>query len=148
MKNVEVFWASLDQPNRKFAEPHFYQLTALPDEKTLAEFVSRGHRVKKIDYDGQGNMVDGLVFKQYEKRPDGSLNAPIRVVDINKNPFDMAVGNRSVCNIQYEERSIDNKYGKFQWNLLKAVQVLEHKPHQSSTEDEFDVEGGGDDIEF
>ena len=147
MKNVQVYWASLSEPNRTW-EPHTYQITAIVDKKTAAEFEGRGHKLKEID------EQPGVFFKQYDKRPDGSSNPPIRVVDANKNPFidsdgsPMAVGNTSVCNIQYEERTFENKFGTFHWNLLKAVQVLKHVPYASSSADEFDVEGDADDIEF
>ena len=142
LKNVVVHWASLREPNRTF-EPHTYQITAIVDKKQAAEFESRGHKIKEID------EQPALFFKQYDKRPDGSLNPPIRVVDANKNPFDQPIGNGSVCNIQYDERTFENKFGTFHWNLLKAVQVLSHVEYnQGGAVDEFEIEGDADDIEF
>tara|TARA_B100001123_G_C14878289_1_gene854910 strand:- start:222 stop:665 length:444 start_codon:yes stop_codon:yes gene_type:complete len=144
LKDVAVYWASLSDANTRW-EPHTFQATAVVSKKIAAEFESKGHRIKEI------NEEPALFFKQYANKPDGSPNPPIRVVDENKNPFDEAVGNGSIVNIQYEEKVHDNKFGKFPWLQLKAVQVMrdKHVPYnRDESVDEFDIEGDADDIEF
>tara|TARA_Y100000310_G_scaffold107383_1_gene105825 strand:+ start:80 stop:532 length:453 start_codon:yes stop_codon:yes gene_type:complete len=141
-EGVELRWVSASVPNATF-EPVTYQATAIVDQATADEFASKGYKIKEID------EQPALFFRKYYQRPDGTTNPPVRVVDKAKNPLDAAIGNGSKGVIQYQERLIENKYGKFPWLELQAIQIFDLVVWNNGETDEFDmVDDDADDIEF
>ncbi len=113
------------------------------DQETADRFESKGFKIKEID------EQPALFFRKYYNRPDGSTNPPVRVVDKAKNPLTAAVGNGSKGIVQYQERLIENKYGKFPWLELQAIQVLDLVEYNNGETDEFEMlDEDADDIEF
>ena len=108
----------------------------------MGQYEADGHKIKEID------EQPALFFKKYYLRPDGSTNPPVRVVDAAKNPFDQPIGNGSKIRVQFQPKTVENKFGIFHRLDLQAIQVLEHIPYSDGSEDEFDVVDGVDDIEF
>lgn len=137
-----AYWVSALKPNDTF-DPPTYQCTLVVDKETAAKYEADGHKIKEID------EQPALFFKKYYRKPDGSTNLPVRVMDAAKNPFDQPIGNGSKINVQFEPKVIENKYGTFPWLDLQAIQVLEHVPYNDGSLDEFDVlDDSADDIEF
>jgi|TARA_Y100000310_G_scaffold312369_1_gene359601 hypothetical protein len=138
----ELRWVSASVPNATF-EPVTYQATVIVDQETADRFESKGFKIKEID------EQPALFFRKYYNRPDGSTNPPVRVVDKAKNPLTAAVGNGSKGIVQYQERLIENKYGKFPWLELQAIQVLDLVEYNNGETDEFEMlDEDADDIEF
>ena len=57
--------------------------------------------------------------------PNGSTREAPRLVDRNKNPLDVTVGNGSKVKVQYRVWETDNKYGSFKGLDFQAMQVLD-----------------------
>jgi hypothetical protein len=136
-----AYWVSATKPNDTF-DPPTYQCTLVVDKETAAKYEADGHKIKEID------EQPALFFKKYYLRPDGSTNPPVRVVDAAKNPFDQPIGNGSKIKVQFQPKTVENKFGTFNRLDLQAIQVIEHVPYSDGSEDEFDVLDGADDIEF
>lgn len=80
-------------------------------------------RVKKKD-----DYLDGksyITFKQRELRPDGTPNEPVRVVDINGQPWDHTklLGNGTTVDVKFTVR--DYGVGKKQGVYIRSVRVLD-----------------------
>ena len=112
---VPVNWAQVKTPN-KYGE---YSVTLLVDDKTADSFSSRGFRIR--DNDGQKE----LIIKRKGARKDGTPNQTPKLLDANKEPLDVAVGNGSKVNVQYREWETSNNYGDFKGLDLQAVQVVD-----------------------
>ena len=137
-----AYWVSAIQPNDTF-DPPTYQATLVVDKKIAAEYEGLGHKVKEID------EQPALFFKKYYLRPDGSTNPPVRVVDKAKNPLDCAIGNGSKVRIQFQPKTVENKFGTFHRLDLQAIQVLDLVEYNNGTVDEFEMlDADAYDIEF
>ena len=132
MPTVEgkAYWAAITRPNTTF-DP-VYQIDVAVDDITAKDFASRGVTVKE---DERGKV---LKFKRKVARQDGTANPMPRLVDANKNPIDVLVGNGSLVNVLYKE---------FEWTFagksgrsldLQAVQVLDLIPYG----EDFDIAEG------
>tara|TARA_R110000823_G_scaffold120937_4_gene245785 strand:+ start:1255 stop:1683 length:429 start_codon:yes stop_codon:yes gene_type:complete len=110
-------WASVKTPNTTFTPE--YQITLIIDDKTADDFISRGFRVKDVD------GVKKIMIKRKVDRKDGTPNAVPKLLDINKEPLDISVGNGSKVNVQYREWETTNQYGDFKGLDLQAVQVVD-----------------------
>ena len=132
MPTVEgkAYWGDISRPNTTF-DP-VYQIDVAVDDVTAKDFASRGVTVK---VDERGKV---LKFKRKVARADGTKNPMPRLVDANKNPIDVLVGNGSQIKALYKE---------FEWTFagksgksldLQAVQVLDLVPYG----EDFDVAEG------
>ena len=133
---VPVNWAQVKTPN-KYGE---YSVTLLIDDKTADSFTSRGFRVR--DNDGQKE----LIIKRKVARKDGTPNQAPKLLDANKEPLDVAVGNGSKVNVQYRELETSNNYGDFKGLDLQAVQVVDLVEYTGS--DGSELQPIDDDLEF
>lgn len=131
-------WAAVKNPNTNFTPE--YQITMILDEKTADDFANRGFRVKDVD------GVKKIMFKRKVERKDGTPNAVPKLLDSNKNPLDISVGNGSKVRVQYREWETSNQFGDFKGLDLQAVQVLDLVEYTGS--DGSELESIDDDLEF
>ena len=72
-------------------------------------------------------------------------NAP-KLVDANKNPIDVLVGNGSRVKVQFNEWEVENKFGTFKGLDFQAMQVLDLVNYKSGDGDEFEALEGGEEF--
>ena len=138
LREVEVRWASLQEPNTKFNP--VWEVEALLEPAQVAHFEKLGCNVKTGK---EGERFIRFKKKVSGQKKDGTIyeNFPPKVVDVYKQPFNQLIGNGSVCNISYK----DIPYEAFGGGValrLEAVQVVKHKSYSGSGSDgtdEFDV---------
>lgn len=112
-----AYWASIKQPNTRF-EP-VYTVNLVLDDDTANEFASRGHKIKQMD---EGPAI---IIKRKVNGPNGMVRPAPRLLDVNKQEVNYAVGNGSKVKIQYAEYEGSNKFGDYKGLDLQAVQVLD-----------------------
>ena len=81
-------------------------------------------------------------------RKDGTPNAVPKLLDADKEPLDVAVGNGSKVNVQYREWETTNNYGDFKGLDLQAVQVVDLVEYTGSDGSELTSLGDDNDLEF
>jgi len=118
-----AYWASIKTPNTKF-EP-VYTVNLVVDEDTANDFASRGHKIKQMD---EGSSI---IIKRKVNGPNGMVRVAPRLLDVDKNEVNYAVGNGSKVKIQYNEYEGENKYGPYTGLDLQAVQVLDLVEYRS-----------------
>jgi|TARA_R100000458_G_scaffold20340_1_gene18088 hypothetical protein len=129
------YWCSITTPNTKF-EP-VYSVNLVVDEETANDFASRGHKVKQME---EG---PALIIKRKVNGPKGMVRPAPRLIDVNKQPLDVAVGNGSKIRVQYNEYSGTGAYGPYQGLDLQAVQVVDLIPYKNADGSEFFEDGEG-----
>ena len=112
-----AYWASIKTPNTRF-EP-VYTVNLVVDDETANDFASRGHKLKQMD-EGQA-----IIIKRKVNGPNGMVRPAPRLLDVNKQEVNYAVGNGSKVKIQYAEYEGSNKFGDYKGLDLQAVQVLD-----------------------
>ena len=118
-----AYWASIKTPNTKF-EP-VYTVNLVVDEDTANDFASRGHKIKQMD---EGPSI---IIKRKVNGPNGMVRVAPRLLDVDKNEVNYAVGNGSKIRVQYNEYEGENKYGPYTGLDLQAVQVLDLVEYRS-----------------
>ena len=112
-----AYWASIKTPNTKF-EP-VYTVNLVVDEDTANDFASRGHKIKQMD---EGPSI---IIKRKVNGPNGMVRVAPRLLDVDKNEVNYAVGNGSKIRVQYNEYEGTNQYGDYKGLDLQAIQVLD-----------------------
>ena len=112
-----AYWASIKTPNTKF-EP-VYTVNLVVDEDTANDFASRGHKIKQMD---EGPSI---IIKRKVNGPNGMVRVAPRLLDVDKNEVNYAVGNGSKIRVQYNEYEGTNKFGDYKGLDLQAIQVLD-----------------------
>ena len=112
-----AYWASIKTPNTR-VEP-VYTVNLVVDDETANDFASRGHKLKQMD-EGQA-----IIIKRKVNGPNGMVRPAPRLLDVNKQEVNYAVGNGSKVKIQYAEYEGSNKFGDYKGLDLQAVQVLD-----------------------
>ena len=112
-----AYWASVTSPNTKF-DP-VYSVNLVVDEKTAKDFAARGHKIKQMD---EGPSI--VIKRKVTDRSGKSRPAP-KLVDADKQPMDILIGNGSKVKVQYHEWETTNHYGEFKGLDFQAMQVLE-----------------------
>ena len=118
-----AYWASIKTPNTRF-EP-VYTVNLVVDEDTANDFASRGHKIKQMD---EGSSI---IIKRKVNGPNGMVRVAPRLLDVDKNEVNYAVGNGSKIRVQYNEYEGENKYGPYTGLDLQAVQVLDLVEYRS-----------------
>ena len=131
-------WAAVKNPNTTFTPE--YQITMILDDKTADDFAIVVLELKDVD------GVKKIMFKRKVERKDGTPNAVPKLLDSNKNPLDISVGNGSKVRVQYREWETSNQFGDFKGLDLQAVQVLDLVEYTGS--DGSELESIDDDLEF
>ena len=133
-----AMWASIKTPNTTFTPE--YQITLIVDDNVASDFSSRGHRVKDTD-DGRA-----IILKRKVARKDGTPNNVPKLIDANKEPLDVAVGNGSKVRVQYREWETSNNFGDFKGLDLQAVQVIDLVEYTAADGNELDSLDDGDEL--
>ena len=115
--NGTAYWASIKTPNTKF-EP-VYTVNLVVDDDTANDFASRGHKIKQMD---EGPSI---IIKRKVNGPNGMVRVAPRLLDVDKQEVNYAVGNGSKIRVQYNEYEGTNQYGDYKGLDLQAIQVLD-----------------------
>ena len=115
--NGKAMWSFITTPSTKFPPPT-YQITILIDDETADDFSKQGFNVKDTN-DGKA-----LYIKRWATRKDGTPNPVPKLIDANKEPLNVAIGNGSDVVVQYRPWEVTNEYGFHKGLELQAVQVL------------------------
>lgn len=118
-----AYWASIKTPNTRF-EP-VYTLNLVVSEDDANDFASRGHKIKQMD---EGPAI---IIKRKVNGPNGMVRPAPRLLDVNKQEVNYAVGNGSKVKVQYAEYEGSNKFGDYKGLDLQAVQVLDLVEYRS-----------------
>ena len=138
-----AYRASVTTPNTNF-EP-VYTVDLVVSDDVANDFESRGFRVKTLTV--QDEVVGrALNIKSKVNGPNGMVRKAPALVDQNKVPLDVAVGNGSRVKVQYNEWETSNKYGDFKGLDFQAMQVLELVSYKSGDGDEFEAVEGGEEF--
>ena len=124
-------WASVTTPNTTF-EP-VYQVTLVVDEDVANDFRARGFRVKDMD---EG---PALIIKRKVTGKNGQPNASPKLLDRNKQPLTVSVGNGSKVRVQYKEWESAWNGTLYKGLDFQAMQVLELIEYASPDGAEFDA---------
>lgn len=122
----KAYWASVTTPNTKF-EP-VYTVSLLVDEDIAKSFASKGYAIKQLQ---EGPAI---VIKRKVATKAGKKNAPPKLIDANKQPLDILVGNGSDVKVQYREWETTNSYGNFKGLDFQAMQVINLVPYGGSAD--------------
>ena len=118
-----AYWASIKTPNTRF-EPVF-TVNLVVDEDTANDFASKGHKIKQMD---EGPSI---IIKRKVNGPNGMVRVAPRLLDVDKQEVNYAVGNGSKIRVQYNEYEGTNQYGDYKGLDLQAVQVLDLVEYRS-----------------
>ena len=135
-----AMWASITTPNTKFTP--VYSINLVVDGSVADTFSSRGFKVKDTE---EGPT---LVIQRKVTSKDGSLNSPPVLVDRQKNPLDVNVGNGSEVRVHYKEWESTWNGNVFKGLDLCGVQVVKLVEYTGGDGSEFDIIDGEDGSEF
>jgi len=138
-----AYWASVTTPNTNF-EP-VYTVDLVISDDVANDFEGRGFRVKTLTVNDEV-VGRALTIKRKVNGPNGMVRKAPTLVDQNKVPLDVAVGNGSRVRVQYNEWETSNKYGDFKGLDFQAMQVLELVSYKSGDGDEFEAVEGGEEF--
>lgn len=127
-----AMWASITTPNTTYTPA--YQVNLVVSEDVANDFRSRGFTVK--------DMEEGpaLMIKRKVDGPNGMVRTAPKLLDRNKNPMNVAVGNGSKVKVQYKEWESTWNGTLYKGLDLQAVQVIELVEYASPDGSEFDIE--------
>ena len=131
-----AYWASVTTPNTTF-QP-VYTVNLVVDEEVANDFRSRGFTVK--------DMEEGpaLLIKRKVNGPNGMVRSAPKLLDKNKQPLNVSVGNGSKVRVQYKEWESTWNGTLYKGLDFQAMQVLELVEYASADGAEFDIVDGED----
>ena len=138
-----AYWASVTTPNTKF-EP-VYTVDLVVEDSVADDFETRGFKIKSIEL-GDEKVGRALTFKRKVNGPNGMVRNAPKLVDENKIPIDVLVGNGSRVRVQYNEWETSNKFGDFKGLDFQAMQVIDLVSYKSADGEEFDALEGGEEF--
>lgn len=132
-----AMWASVTTPNTTYTP--VYTVNLVVDEEVANDFRSRGFTVK--------DMEEGpaLVIKRKVNGKNGQVNSAPKLLDRNKEPLNVSVGNGSKVRVQYKEWESTWNGTLYKGLDFQAMQVLELVEYASPDGAEFDVLDSNDD---
>ena len=136
-----AYWASVTTPNTKF-EP-VYTVDLVVEDSVADDFETRGFKIKSIEL-GDEKVGRALTFKRKVNGPNGMVRNAPKLVDENKIPIDVLVGNGSRVRVQYNEWETSNKFGDFKGLDFQAMQVIDLVSYKSGDGEEFEALEGGE----
>tara|TARA_B100002019_G_C21045866_1_gene486783 strand:+ start:217 stop:648 length:432 start_codon:yes stop_codon:yes gene_type:complete len=132
-----AMWASVTTPNTTYTP--VYTVNLIVDEGVANDFRSRGFTVKDMD---EG---PALVIKRKVNGKNGQVNSAPKLLDRNKEPMNVSVGNGSKVRVQYKEWESTWNGTLYKGLDFQAMQVLELVEYASPDGAEFDVLDSNDD---
>lgn len=132
-----AMWASVTTPNTTYTP--VYTVNLVVDEGVANDFRSRGFTVKDMD---EG---PALVIKRKVNGKNGQVNSAPKLLDRNKEPLNVSVGNGSKVRVQYKEWESTWNGTLYKGLDFQAMQVLELVEYASPDGAEFDVLDSNDD---
>ena len=138
-----AYWASVTTPNTKY-EP-VYTVDLVVEDSVADDFISIGFKVKDIEL-GDEKVGRAVTIKRKVNGPNGMVRNAPKLVDENKLPIDVLVGNGSRVRVQYNEWETSNKFGDFKGLDFQAMQVIDLVSYKSQDGEEFDSLEGGEEF--
>ena len=129
----KAYWAAITTPNTKFEDQ--WTVDVVPDDPADFEKLKKAGFKVKNSPDGE----EDINFRRKCKNFKGQDNKQPRLVDANKNPIDVQVGNGSRVCVQYDEFFGSNSFGAYQGLDLKAVQVIDLVEYAAADGSEFET---------
>lgn len=131
LKNVEVMWTCIQQPDTKFE--HIWRTDVIVSPEQRDELQKEAKALYSEGFNFRKDDKDNIIFRVKRKvtRSDGEMNkAPVckgtkrdkdtgALVDVKD-----LIGNGSICNIHYEFYPWDNSFGKGVNADFKGLQVV------------------------
>lgn len=131
-----AYWASVTTPNTTY-QP-VYTVNLVVSDDVAKEFQSRGFTVKDMD---EG---PALLIKRKVSGPNGMVRSAPKLLDKNKQPLNVSVGNGSKVRVQYKEWESTWNGTLYKGLDFQAMQVLELIEYSSPDGAEFDIVDGED----
>ena len=138
-----AYLASVTTPNTKY-EP-VYTVDLVVEDSVADDFIARGFKVKDIEL-GDEKVGRAVTIKRKVNGPNGMVRNAPKLVDENKLPIDVLVGNGSRVRVQYNEWETSNKFGDFKGLDFQAMQVIDLVSYKSQDGEEFDSLEGGEEF--
>jgi len=131
-----AYWASVTTPNTTYTP--VYTVNLVVDDEVANDFRSRGFKVK--------DMEEGpaLLIKRKVNGPNGMVRSAPKLLDRNKQPLNVAVGNGSKVRVQYKEWETTWNGTEYKGLDFQAMQVLDLVEYASPDGAEFDIIDGED----
>lgn len=132
-----AMWASVTTPNTTYTP--VYTVNLVVDEEVANDFRTRGFTVK--------DMEEGpaLVIKRKVNGKNGQVNSAPKLLDRNKEPLNVSVGNGSKVRVQYKEWESTWNGTLYKGLDFQAMQVIDLVEYASPDGAEFDVLDSNDD---
>jgi len=118
-----AYWASVKVPNTHF-EPA-YTVNLVLDPEVAESFKSQGFNIKQME---EG---PALVIKRKVDGPNGLIRRAPDLLDRQKNPIDVAVGNGSRVRVQYKpfDWEYSGRTGKsLDFCKMQVIDLVEYQP--------------------
>jgi hypothetical protein len=131
-----AYWASVTTPNTTY-QP-VYTVNLVVSDDVAKDFQSRGFTVKDMD---EG---PALLIKRKVSGPNGMVRSAPKLLDKNKQPLNVSVGNGSKVRVQYKEWESTWNGTLYKGLDFQAMQVLELIEYSSPDGAEFDIVDGED----
>ena len=131
-----AYWASVTTPNTTY-QP-VYTVNLVVSDDVAKDFQSRGFTVKDMD---EG---PALLIKRKVSGPNGMVRSAPKLLDKNKQPLNVSVGNGSKVRVQYKEWESTWNGTLYKGLDFQAMQVLELVEYSSPDGAEFDIVDGED----
>ena len=135
-----AYWASVTTPNTTY-QP-VYTVNLVVSDDVAKDFQSRGFTVKDMD---EG---PALLIKRKVNGPNGMVRSAPKLLDKNKQPLNVSVGNGSKVRVQYKEWESTWNGTLYKGLDFQAMQVLELVEYASPDGAEFDIVDGEDEDEL
>jgi len=131
-----AYWASVTTPNTTYTP--VYTVNLVVSDEVANDFRSRGFTVK--------DMEEGpaLLIKRKVNGPNGMVRPAPKLLDQNKQPLSVSVGNGSKVKVQYKEWESTWNGTVYKGLDFQAMQVLELVEYASPDGAEFDIVDGED----
>ncbi len=131
-----AYWASVTTPNTTY-QP-VYTVNLVVSDDVAKDFQGRGFTVKDMD---EG---PALLIKRKVNGPNGMVRSAPKLLDKNKQPLNVSVGNGSKVRVQYKEWESTWNGTLYKGLDFQAMQVLELVEYSSPDGAEFDIVDGED----
>ena len=133
-----AYWASVTTPNTTYTP--VYTVNLVVSDEVANDFRSRGFTVK--------DMEEGpaLLIKRKVNGPNGMVRPAPKLLDQNKQPLTVSVGNGSKVRVQYKEWESTWNGTLYKGLDFQAMQVLELVALKTQDGAELDPYGDGEEF--